>query len=68
MGAIGLNRHELKESDLAVLAKGDLRKIEIAQRQREERVATVKWIAERLSMDSVVYINNRSSLKRKGKL
>ena len=32
----GLNRNEPGGSDLPVLAKGDLRKIEIAQRLREE--------------------------------
>ena len=61
-------RYELTESDLTVLAKGGLRKIEIAQRLREETVVAVKWIAERLSMGSEAYGNNRLHRKRKGKL
>lgn len=63
-----LKRCRLKESDLAALAKGDPRKIEIAQRLRQETIVTIKWIAERLEMGSVAYVNNRLHLKRKGKL
>ena len=61
-----LRKRKLKESDLPVLSKGDPRKIAVAQRPREETMATVRWIAERLHMGSVAYVNNRMYLKRKG--
>jgi len=63
-----LKKRKLKESDLPSLNKGDLRKVEIAQRLREETLVTVKWISERLHMGSVAYVNNRLYLKRKGRL
>ena len=62
-----LRKRKLQESDLPMLSKGDLRKIEIAQRLRKETMVTIKWIAERLHMGSVAYVNNRLYLKRKGK-
>ncbi len=63
-----LKTQKLKEADLAALSKGDRRKIQIAQRLRQETTMTVKWIAERLRMGSVAYVNNRLYLKRKGRL
>ena len=62
-----LRKCKLKESDLPALKRGDPRKIVIAQRLREETMVTVKWIAERLHMGSVAYVNNRLYLKRKGR-
>ncbi|MBI2926100.1 MAG: transposase [Verrucomicrobia bacterium] len=63
-----LRKRKLKESDLPAPPKGDLRKVAIAQRLREETMVTVKWIAGRLRMGSVAYVNNRLYLKRKGRL
>ncbi len=63
-----LRKRRLRESDLPALAKGDPRKIQIAQRLREETMVTVRWIAERLGMGSVAYVNNRLYLQRKGRL
>ncbi len=37
-----------QEADLAKRAKGDLGKVKISGRLREETLVTVKWIAERL--------------------
>ena len=63
-----LKRLKLKEADLPGLPKGDLRKVAIAQRLRQETMVTVQWIAERLHMGSVAYVINRLYLQRKGKL
>jgi hypothetical protein len=49
-------------------AKGDLGKVQIASRLREETLVTVKWIAERLSMGTAGYVNNRLYRWRKGTL
>jgi hypothetical protein len=38
--------------------------VKIAQRLREETTMTVGWIAERLAMGSVGYLNNRLNLWR----
>ena len=45
-------------------AKGDLEKVKIAQRLREETTMTLGWVAERLVMGSVGYLNNRLYLWR----
>ena len=63
-----LRRRKWTESDLARRAKGDLGKVKIAQRLREETMVTLGWIAERLQMGSVAYVNNRLYLWRAGKL
>jgi hypothetical protein len=44
-----LKRCRLADSDLAGMAKGDPRKVEIAERLRSRTVMTVRWIAERLA-------------------
>jgi hypothetical protein len=66
-------REELKarrwqEADLAKRAKGDLDKVKIAARLREETLVTVKWIAARLGMGTAGYVNNRLYRWRKGML
>ena len=66
-------RGELKwqrwdETKLAARAKGDLIKVKLAARLREETLVTVKWIAGRLQMGSAGYVNNRLYRWRKGTL
>lgn len=61
-----LKRHKWKEGDLEERAKGELIKVKIAGRLREETVVTVKWIAERLRMGTAGYVNNRLYRWRKG--
>ena len=66
-------REELKarrwpEAGLAKRAKGDLGKVQIAGRLREETLVTVAWIAARLGMGTAGYVNNRLYRWRKGML
>ena len=63
-----LKRRRWQEADLAKRAKGDLGKVRIAGRLREETLVTVKWIAERLKMGTAGYVNNRLYRWRKGTL
>jgi putative transposase len=63
-----LKRLGCTEADLAARRKGDPAKVRLAQRLREETVVTVAWIARRLQMGSVAYVNNRLYLLRKGVL
>jgi hypothetical protein len=48
--------------------KGDPDKVRLAQRLRQETLVTLAWIAGRLQMGSVAYLNNRLYLLRKGRL
>ena len=57
-----------KEDDLGRCKKGDLAKVRMAQRLREETLVTLAWIVKRLKMGSVAYLNNRLYLLRQGKL
>ena len=63
-----LKSRRWKEADLTKRAKGDLGKVKIAGRLREETLVTVKWIAERLGMGTASYVNNRLYRWRKGML
>ena len=63
-----LRRRKWSEEELAQRRKGDAEKIKIAQRLRTETLVSVAWIARRLQMGSVSYVNNRLYLRRKGKL
>ena len=63
-----LKRRGWPEGDLAKRAKGDLGKVNLAGRLREETTVTVKWIAERLQMGTPGYVNNRLYRWRKGML
>jgi len=63
-----LKRRRWAEADLAKRAKGDLGKVKIAGRLREETLMTVKWIAARLGMGTAGYVNNRLYRWRKGTL
>ena len=63
-----LRTRRWRETDLRKRAKGDLGKVQIASRLREETLVTVKWIAERLSMGTAGYVNNRLYRWRKGTL
>ena len=56
------------EGELVERRKGDLAKVRLAQRLREETLVTPAWIAGRLHMGSVAYLNNRLYLPRKGGL
>jgi dihydroorotate dehydrogenase len=47
--------------------KGDVEKVKIAVRLREETLVTVAWIAERLQMDSVAKVNTLLYHWRQGK-
>jgi len=64
----GLEQFNLKQRDLEELPKGDLKKIRIAIQLRAETSMTCKWIAQRLSMGSVGYFNNRLYLFRQNQL
>ena len=78
LGALHFGAERLVEEDLkrlgwteAVLAqrrKGDSGKVRLAQRLRQETLVTLAWIAGRLQMGSVAYLNNRLYLLRKGRL
>lgn len=63
-----LKARRWKEADLSKRAKGDLVKVRMAARLREETMVTVKWIAERLGMGTAGYVNNRLYRWRKGML
>ena len=63
-----LKSRRWKESDLLKRAKGDLGKVKIAARLREETLVTVKWIATRLGMGTAGYVNNRLYRWSKGTL
>jgi hypothetical protein len=63
-----LQRRRWDEGDLGRSKKGDVAKVRMAQRLREETMVTLGWIAQRLKMGSVAYLNNRLYLMRKGKI
>ena len=68
--AEGIVREELKrqrwrEEDLGRRTKGDVGKVALAARLREETVMTVKWIAERLQMGAPGYLNHLLYRRRK---
>ncbi len=63
-----LRARRWKEGDLMKRAKGDLGKVTIAARLREETLVTVKWIAARLATGTAGYLNNRLYRWRKGTL
>jgi hypothetical protein len=63
-----LQRLGWTEAILAQRRKGDPEKVRLAQRLRQETLVTLAWIAGRLQMGSVAYLNNRLYLLRKGRL
>jgi hypothetical protein len=63
-----LRRRGWAEAQLQSRKKGDWEKIQMAQRLRRETPMTLGWIAHRLRMGSVAYLNNRLYLLRAGKL
>jgi hypothetical protein len=63
-----LKRRRWTEEDLSRRAKGDMVKVKLAARLREETTMTVAWIAERLRMGTAGYGNNRLYRMRKGLL
>jgi hypothetical protein len=48
----------LKEKDLASLPKGAPQKLKLARRLRQETTMTIGWIADRLHMGTVGYLNH----------
>ena len=62
-----LRRRGWKATELSRRAKGDAGKVEIAQRLRRETLVTIQWIARRLVMGSVGYVNNRLYLRARAK-
>ena len=64
--AVGRRRRD--ETELAARAKGDVSKVKLAARLRQETLVAVKWIAERLRMGSAGYVNNRLYCWRQGTL
>jgi REP element-mobilizing transposase RayT len=63
-----LKRRRWTEGDLEKRAKGDLTKVRLAARLREETLVTVQWIAVRLRMGTTGYVTNRLYRWRKGLL
>ncbi len=63
-----LDRLGWTSETLAQRPKGDLSKVRLAQRLRQETMVTLAWIARRLQMGSVAYVNNRLYLLRQGRL
>ena len=53
-----LNRLSWTAAELAQRAKGDVRKIKIARRLREETAVTLKWIAAKLHMGTWTHVSN----------
>ena len=47
------------EEELVQRAKGDVRKVRLAQRLRAETAVTLKWIAEHLHMGTWTHVANR---------
>jgi hypothetical protein len=48
-----------KEADLVRYRKGDVRKVKIAWRLRQETTMTYKWMADRLKMGTWTHVTNR---------
>jgi putative transposase len=63
-----LRRRGVTHDELSQRRKGDRAKVEIAMRLRAETAMTLKWIAQRLQMGSVAYVNNRLFLARQENL
>jgi len=62
-----LRRRRWTETTLGERNKGDLEKLKIAVRLRNETLVTVAWIAERLQMGSVANVNTLLYQWRQGK-
>ena len=62
-----LRRRRWNEAELCRRSKGDAGKVEIAQRLRRETLVTIQWIARRLVMGSVGYVNHRLYLRARAK-
>jgi REP element-mobilizing transposase RayT len=63
-----LQRRKWTEADLVRRRKGDLEKVRLAQRLREQTMMTLSWLVQRLHMGSAAYLNNRLFLLRQGAL
>jgi hypothetical protein len=55
------------EDELKTRKKGHPVKVEIAGRQRRETTMTLRWIAERLTMESLAFLNHRLYFMRQEK-
>ena len=60
-----LRARNWNEADLAQRRKGDLEKVEIAWRLRQQTSMALKWVARKLQMGSWAYLSNLLLLKRK---
>ncbi len=54
-----LKKLKWTERQLSLLKKGDIRKVKIARRLRQETTMTLKWIADRLKMGTWTHVSNR---------
>jgi putative transposase len=57
--AAELKRWRWREADLITHRKGDLKKVAIARKLRQETTMTLKWIAARLKMGTWTNVTNR---------
>ena len=62
-----LRRRRWTEATLGERNKGDVEKLKIAVRLRNETLMTVAWIAQRLQMGSVANVNTLLYQWRRGK-
>jgi hypothetical protein len=60
-----MKRLKWGEAELRRRAKGDVAKVALAVRLRQETVMTLKWIAERLQMGTGGYVNHLLYQRRK---
>ena len=62
-----LRRRRWTEATLGERKKGEIEKVKITVRLRQETLATVAWIAARLQMGSVANVNTLLYRWRQGK-
>jgi putative transposase len=60
-----MQRRGWDEAELRRRAKGDVKKVQIAQRLRQESTMSLKWIAARLEMGTWTHVSNRLAQQRK---
>ena len=61
-----LTRFEWSEEDLREHAKGDIKKLRIAEQLRRESTMTLGWIAERLRMGTASHLSHLLYWRRRG--
>ena len=60
-----LQEQRLRKNDLGELPKNHPKKLQIAMRLRAQTTMTASWIAEKLGMTSVGYLNRLLYLRRR---